>query len=107
MDEQIRKEIDDLIEENRVVLFMKGTAKMPSCGFSAKVVHILNGLKVEFKDVNILVNQELREGIKIYSQWPTIPQLYINKEFVGGCDVALAMWKSGDLQKLLIHNENT
>ena len=101
MNEQLRKEIDDLLANNRVVLFMKGTAKMPICGFSAKVVHILNGLKVEFKDINILANQELREAIKIYSDWPTIPQLYINKEFVGGCDVVFAMWQSGDLQKLL------
>ena len=104
MDEHLRKEIDNLLEENRVVLFMKGTAKMPSCGFSAKIVHILNGLKVEFKDINILSNQALREAIKIYSDWPTIPQLYINKEFIGGCDVALAMWQSGDLQKLFETN---
>lgn len=89
------------IEGNDVVLFMKGTAKFPQCGFSAAVTHILNTLGVPFKDVNVLADPALREGIKAFSDWPTIPQLYIKGEFIGGCDIVKEMTQSGELQTLL------
>jgi len=94
---KIRQEI----EENPVVLFMKGTAQMPMCGFSAAVVHILNKLDIAFKDMNVLSNPELREAIKEFSDWPTIPQLYIKQEFIGGCDIVREMLNSGELATLL------
>lgn len=94
---QIREEI----AENDVVLYMKGTQKIPQCGFSATVAQILQRLGVPFKDVNVLADPEIREGIKQFSDWPTIPQLYIKGEFVGGCDIAREMYESGELQQLL------
>ncbi len=93
----IKQEIND----NNVVLFMKGTAKFPQCGFSAAVVHILNDLGVEFKGINVLESPELRSGIKEFSDWPTIPQLYIKGEFIGGCDIVKEMTESGELQDVL------
>ncbi len=93
----IEKEIND----NDVVLFMKGTAKFPQCGFSAVVTHVLNDLGVNFKDINVLADPEIREGIKQFSDWPTIPQLYVKGEFVGGCDIVKEMVESGELQDLL------
>ncbi len=96
----IHQTIEDTIKTNAVVLFMKGTAQQPQCGFSATVVRILYHLGVEFKDVNVLQNQEYREGIKTYSSWPTIPQLYIKGEFVGGCDIVREMFESGELRSL-------
>ena len=101
MDEELRKKIDDIINSNKVVLFMKGTALEPMCGFSSQVVSVLLELGVEFMDINVLEDEELRQGIKEYSDWPTIPQLYINQKFVGGCDITLELFKSGELQKLL------
>lgn len=101
MTNNIIQEIDNLIKTNNVVLFMKGTADVPMCGFSATVVSILNKLEVPFKDVNILENTELREAIKEYSDWPTIPQLYIKGEFIGGCDIVKEMLKNGDLMNIL------
>ena len=96
----IEKEIND----NKICLFMKGTPDAPQCGFSMAVSNILKILKVEFKGVNVLENQNLREGIKSFSDWPTIPQLYINKEFVGGCDIVKEMFENGELKKILEKN---
>lgn len=93
--------IEQEITENSIVLFMKGSASEPLCGFSAMVVQILKKLEVPFKDVNVLADPELREGIKAYTNWPTIPQLYIKGEFIGGCDITREMYASGELQKLL------
>lgn len=97
----ILEEIRDTIEQNPVVLFMKGNAKFPQCGFSATVVQVLNHLGVEFKDVNVLTSNDMRQGIKEYSNWPTIPQLYVKGEFVGGCDIVREMFESGELQDML------
>lgn len=93
--------IDDLVKGNDVVLFMKGTADMPLCGFSARVVSILNNLKINFLDVNVLENEKIRQGIKDYTDWPTIPQLYVKGIFIGGCDIVKEMFESGELQNLL------
>ena len=95
--ERIKKTIDD----NDVVLFMKGTAKFPQCGFSATVAKILDHLGVPYKDVNVLDDQGLREGIKTFSNWPTIPQLYVKGEFVGGCDIVREMFQAGELHELI------
>ena len=100
MNQNIQNKIKSLIQENDVVLFMKGTPEMAICGFSAAVVNILNILKVKFVGVNILEDEELRQGIKEYSDWPTIPQLYVNQELIGGCDIVQEMYKSGELQEL-------
>jgi monothiol glutaredoxin len=96
-----REAIKHDIETNDVVLFMKGTAQMPQCGFSSRVAGVLNYIGVKFKDVNVLADQEIREGIKAYSDWPTIPQLYVKGEFVGGCDIVTEMTLSGELDQLL------
>jgi monothiol glutaredoxin len=95
--EQIKKEIS----ENDVVLFMKGTPVMPQCGFSAAVVQVLNHLGVKFKGVDVLEDPGLRQGVKEFSSWPTIPQLYVKGEFVGGCDIVREMYQSGELSELL------
>jgi monothiol glutaredoxin len=92
------------IGANPVVLYMKGTPVFPQCGFSARVVQILSHVGVPFKGVNILEDQELREGVKAYANWPTIPQLYVKGEFVGGCDIVTEMFQSGELQTLLEEN---
>ncbi|MDD2861362.1 MAG: Grx4 family monothiol glutaredoxin [Acidiphilium sp.] len=92
------------ITENPVMLFMKGTAMFPQCGFSARVVQILTHSGVPFKTVNVLEDPELRDGIKAFSNWPTIPQLYVNGEFVGGCDIVTEMFQSGELQTLFEQN---
>lgn len=89
------------IEENDVVLYMKGTPTMPQCGFSSVVVQILSRLGVTFKGVNVLEDPAIRDGIKAFSEWPTIPQLYVKGEFIGGCDIAKEMYQSGELQDLL------
>lgn len=89
------------VDTNDVVLFMKGNVQFPQCGFSANVVQILTYLGVEFKDINVLENDELRQGIKDFSAWPTIPQLYVKGEFVGGCDIIREMFESGELKPLL------
>ncbi|HEY8299654.1 MAG TPA: Grx4 family monothiol glutaredoxin [Methyloceanibacter sp.] len=86
---------------NDVVLFMKGTKTMPQCGFSMQVAQILNHLGVEFKDINVLEDMSVRDGIKAYSKWPTIPQLYVKGEFIGGCDIVREMFQAGELQELL------
>jgi monothiol glutaredoxin len=92
--------IDTEVKSNDVVLFMKGTPQFPMCGFSGQVVQILGYLGVPYKGVNVLEDQEIREGIKSYSNWPTIPQLYVKGEFVGGCDIAREMFQAGELQQL-------
>jgi monothiol glutaredoxin len=89
------------VAANDVVLFMKGSKDMPQCGFSMQVAQILNHLGVAFKDVNVLENVSLRDGIKAYSNWPTIPQLYVKGEFIGGCDIVREMFQAGELQELL------
>jgi monothiol glutaredoxin len=89
------------IEQNDVVLFMKGTKMMPQCGFSSRVAGVLNFMGVEFQDVNVLADAEIRQGIKDFSEWPTIPQLYVKGEFVGGCDIVTEMTLSGELDQLL------
>lgn len=93
--------IKDTIEKNDVVLFMKGTKMMPQCGFSSRVAGVLNFMGVEFQDVNVLADAEIRQGIKDFSDWPTIPQLYVKGEFVGGCDIVTEMTLSGELDQLL------
>ena len=93
--------IKGIVNDNAVALFMKGTKKFPMCGFSSVVVNILDGLSVDYLDINILEDDDLRSGIKIFSDWPTIPQLYVYGEFVGGCDIIRSMFESGELQKLL------
>lgn len=96
--------IDNEVKSNNVVLFMKGTPDFPQCGFSGQVTQILNYLGVEFKGVNVLADDELRQGIKDYTQWPTVPQLYIKGEFVGGCDIIREMFQNGELQTHLTEN---
>ena len=104
MDQQINDLIKNEIENNEVCLFMKGTPDAPQCGFSMAVSNILKILEVNFKSVNVLEDQSMREGIKIFSDWPTIPQLYIKKEFVGGCDIIKEMYENGELKKVLDNN---
>lgn len=94
-------QIRETVEKNDVVLFMKGTKMMPQCGFSSKVAGILNYIGVEYTDVNVLADADVRQGIKEFSDWPTIPQLYVKGEFVGGCDIAIEMTLSGELDALL------
>ena len=98
---EIKEKIDNLINENKVCLFMKGTHDSPQCGFSMTVTNVLKHLNVKFKGVNVLEDDNLRQGIKEYSDWPTIPQLYINKEFIGGCDIVKELFENGDLKKIL------
>ena len=100
MDDQTKNLIQEHINTNEVCLFMKGTPDAPQCGFSMAVTNILKILEVNFKGVNVLANQSLREGIKVYSDWPTIPQLYVKNEFIGGCDIVKEMYESGELTKL-------
>ena len=99
MDENLKKKINDELKKNEVCLFMKGTPTSPQCGFSLAVSNVLKHLEVNFQGINVLENDELREGIKKFSDWPTIPQLYIKGEFIGGCDIVKEMFDKGDLQK--------
>jgi monothiol glutaredoxin len=101
MDDNTKNLIQSHIDNNEVCLFMKGTPDAPQCGFSMAVSNMLKILEVNFEGVNVLENQNIREGIKVFSDWPTIPQLYIKKEFVGGCDIVKEMYESGELAKLL------
>ncbi len=96
-----KEKIKKIIESNDVCLFMKGTADAPQCGFSNVVANVLKHLKVNFKDINVLDDESLRQGIKDYSDWPTIPQLYIKNEFIGGCDIVKEMFEKGELKSLL------
>ena len=101
MDKDTNKKIEDEIKSNDVCLFMKGTPDVPQCGFSLAVSNVLKHLDVKFKGIDVLASTELRQGIKEFSDWPTIPQLYIKEEFVGGCDIVKEMFESGELQKKL------
>ena len=101
MDQQIKDLISNEIENNEVCLFMKGIPDAPQCGFSMAVSNMLKILEVNFKGINVLENETIRQGIKEFSDWPTIPQLYIKKEFVGGCDIIKEMFENGDLKKKL------
>ena len=105
MDQQVKEKIENEISNNEVCLFMKGTPDAPQCGFSMATSNILKVLEVNFKGVNVLENQNLREGIKVFSDWPTIPQLYVKNEFIGGCDIVKEMYESGELAKLF-ENKN-
>ena len=98
---EIKQKISSLIKENNICLFMKGTPDAPQCGFSMAVSNVLKHLNVKFKGINVLESSELRQGIKDYSDWPTIPQLYIKGEFVGGCDIVKEMFEKGELKNLL------
>jgi len=98
---EIHKIIKEMINKNKVVLFMKGTPEMPQCGFSMTVCNILKQLKINFFSVNVLADELVRQGIKEFSNWPTIPQLYINGNFIGGCDIVKEMFENGDLEKNL------
>ena len=100
MDDQTKSAIQGHIDNNEVCLFMKGTPDAPQCGFSMAVTNMLKLLEVNFQSVNVLEDQNIREGIKIFSDWPTIPQLYIKKEFIGGCDIIKEMYESGELKKV-------
>lgn len=97
----VKTKIESLLNANKVVLFMKGTQQFPMCGFSARATAILQDMGVEFKDVNVLDDEEIRQGIKEYGNWPTIPQLYIDKKLVGGSDIMMEMYQAGELQALL------
>ena len=97
----IKDKIKEIIQSNDVCLFMKGTANAPQCGFSNTVSNVLKYLKVDFKDINVLEDEALRQGIKDFSDWPTIPQLYIKSEFIGGCDIIKEMFEKGELKSLL------
>jgi monothiol glutaredoxin len=99
MTPELKEKIDNLVKQNKILVFMKGTKLMPQCGFSNNVVQILNTLGVPFETVNVLEDQEIRQGIKEYSNWPTIPQVYIDGEFVGGSDILIEMYQKGELQE--------
>lgn len=101
MDEQLRKRIQDTLDQNKIVLFMKGTKTFPQCGFSAQVVEILKRSNADFHAVNILADQDLRQGMKEFSSWPTFPQLYVDGRFVGGCDIVRDMYGAGELQPIV------
>ena len=101
MNEDTKEKINDIVKKNEVCLFMKGTPEVPQCGFSLAVSNMLKHLEVNFKGINVLEDQEIREGIKAYSDWPTIPQLYIKGEFIGGCDIVKEMFEKGELQNKL------
>ena len=100
MDQQIKEQIENSINSSDVCLFMKGSPEAPQCGFSMAVSNILKILEVKYQSVDVLKDQKIREGIKIYSEWPTIPQLYIKKEFIGGCDIIKEMFENGELKKV-------
>ena len=99
---EINDKIENLIKDNEVCLFMKGTPDAPQCGFSMAVTNVLKHLNVNFKGINVLEDEDLRQGIKEFSDWPTIPQLYVKKEFIGGCDIVKEMFEKGELKELLV-----
>jgi len=103
----VEQRIQQVVESNDIVLFMKGTPHFPQCGFSGRAVQILNSCKARFAAVDVLADAEIREGIKQYSKWPTIPQLYVNGEFVGGSDILMEMYESGELQEKLAASVST
>jgi monothiol glutaredoxin len=99
--EETKAKIEQEIKENKIILFMKGNKMAPQCGFSAQVVHILNSLGVEYETRDVLQDENLRQAIKEYTNWPTIPQLYVNQEFIGGCDIITELYQSGELKEQL------
>lgn len=101
MTPETKARIDQLVQNNKVIVFMKGNKLMPQCGFSNNVVQILNILSVDYETVDILQDQELRQGVKEYSDWPTIPQVYINGEFIGGSDIMIELYQNGELQQIV------
>jgi len=101
MTPEVKARIDKLVNENKIMIFMKGSKLMPQCGFSNNVVQIINTLGVPYETCDILADQEIRQGIKEYSNWPTIPQIYLNGEFVGGSDIAIELYQSGELQQMV------
>ena len=101
LNEEVKNKIENNIQKNDVCLFMKGTPDAPQCGFSMAVSNVLKHLEIKFTGINILEDSDLRDGIKVYSEWPTIPQLYIKGEFIGGCDIVKEMFENGELQKIL------
>ena len=102
MNEQTKNKIEQMIKANKVLLFMKGNKNQPMCGFSGAVIQCLNQVGANYETVNVLEDGELREGIKEFSNWPTIPQLYVNQQFIGGCDIVREMFSTGELKKLLV-----
>jgi len=101
MTPELKERFDNLVQQNKILVFMKGNKLMPQCGFSNNVVQILNTLGVPFETVDVLADSEIRQGIKEYSNWPTIPQVYINGQFVGGSDILIEMYQSGELQQMV------
>ena len=101
----VKTQIDETVKSNDVVLYMKGTKEMPQCGFSSRVAGVLNYMGVEYTDVNVLADEEIRQGIKDYSDWPTVPQLYVKGEFVGGCDIIKEMFEQGELRDYFTGNK--
>jgi len=101
MTPEIKERIDTLVEENKIMVFMKGNKLMPQCGFSNNVVQILNTLGVPFETIDVLADYEIRQGIKEYSNWPTIPQVYINGQFIGGSDILIELYNKGELQQVV------
>jgi len=101
MTPELKERLDNLIQQNKILVFMKGNKLMPQCGFSNNVVQILNTLGVPFETVDVLADYEIRQGIKEYSNWPTIPQVYVNGQFVGGSDILIEMYQSGELQQMV------
>ncbi len=97
----IQEQLKQVIEENEIILFMKGTPEFPQCGFSGRTAQILEACDVKYASVNVLADDTVREGIKKYSSWPTVPQLYVRGEFIGGCDIMMEMYENGELEKLL------
>ena len=106
MDQITKEKIENEIANNKICLFMKGTPEVPECGFSMAVTNILKLLEVNFKGINVLADQSIREGIKEYSEWPTIPQLYVNGEFIGGCDIITELHQSGELKNCLLYTSD-
>ena len=104
MDQQVKEQIENSINNNDVCLFMKGSPEAPQCGFSMAVSNILKIMEVKYQSVDVLKDQNIREGIKVFSEWPTIPQLYIKKEFIGGCDIIKEMFENGELKKVFDEN---
>lgn len=105
MEATLKDRIEKMIASDRIVLFMKGNKLFPQCGFSAQVVHVLKACKAPFTDVNVLTDPELRQGIKEFSEWPTIPQLYVAGRFVGGCDIVTELYEKGELETLLAETD--
>lgn len=101
MTPELKAQLDKVVQDNKILVFMKGTKLMPMCGFSNNVVQILNSLGVPYETINVLDHEEIRQGIKEYSNWPTIPQVYINGEFVGGSDILIELYQKGELQQMV------